>query len=150
MQGRQLRTVLQIEVADFEVFVIVYPRLPGKVPGLEDDVEILGMISIGINGWRGHSYPHQIGDFAGHPGLFLDLALGSMRWLFSRVNDAGRQSPQPVIGTAHQQHSITVEYNNFYPGEPQHLVPYMCSQLGDEFRSCHKFIVPQAVPQMPQ
>lgn len=142
MQWRKYRTILQIEVPHLKIFVIVDHCIAAQMPGTEDNIKVLGVIAIGINSWRSHAHANQIRHLARDTRLLKHLTLGGMRWLLARVDDSGRQGPQAVIGATHQQHLLAMEYNHFHPGEPQHLMTYMCTQLGDEFRSCHEFIVP--------
>ena len=103
-------------------------------------IEVLRLITVGMNHWARHVHPGQPTGNRVNAGFFKHFSDGTVRWVLARVDDAGDRGPRPVVGTFDQKR-LLIASNHCRDGwQPQRRMADVPTKLDDEFGDRHTHV----------
>ena len=103
-------------------------------------IEVLRLITVGMNHWARHVHPGQPTGNRVNAGFFKHFSDGTLRWVLARVDDAGDRGPRPVVGTFDQKRLLIASNHRRDGWQPQRRMADVPTKLDDEFGDRHTHV----------
>ncbi len=115
--------------------------LPRHPPAREDEIEVVGPVSVGVGHARDLVHPRETVDADLDARLLGGLARGGVGGLLARIDDPRDRGEPAVVAAPTQQHVVPAHDDGGHPDERERQGADASTQVENEVRSGHRLTV---------